>query len=179
MKVKAIVSLLVVIAAMISCKNDKTSPEVETVEVEKTKEPYASAPLEAEFNDPKVADVYNAYNALKTALVNTDAASAQQKASELLTAYSNMGVEDEVFKAAQAIAESEDVKVQRTSFSDVSAHIEGMLEGALTSGAIYKQYCPMAFNNTGGYWLSNTKEIRNPYFGDIMLKCGRVDSTLK
>ncbi|MFT4674108.1 MAG: hypothetical protein ACI9R6_001009, partial [Saprospiraceae bacterium] len=31
------------------------------------------------------------------------------------------------------------------------------------------------FNNTGGYWLSNSKEIRNPYFGSKMLKCGRID----
>ncbi len=37
---------------------------------------------------------------------------------------------------------------------------------------IYYQYCPMAFNNTGAYWLSNSEEIKNPYFGDKMLTCG-------
>jgi hypothetical protein len=53
------------------------------------------------------------------------------------------------------------------------------MEGALAAGTIYKQYCPMAFSNTGAYWLSESKEIRNPYFGDKMLKCGRIVSEIK
>ena len=44
---------------------------------------------------------------------------------------------------------------------------------------MYKQFCPMAFNDQGGYWLSNSKEVRNPYFGDKMLKCGMVKVTLE
>jgi hypothetical protein len=36
----------------------------------------------------------------------------------------------------------------------------------------------MAFNNTGGFWLSDSKTIRNPYFGDKMLTCGQVRETL-
>lgn len=43
----------------------------------------------------------------------------------------------------------------------------------------YYAYCPMAFNNKGGYWLSNEKKIRNPYFGDAMLACGGVREQLK
>ncbi len=39
---------------------------------------------------------------------------------------------------------------------------------------VYYQYCPMAFNNKGAYWLSNQREILNPYFGNKMLKCGEV-----
>lgn len=43
---------------------------------------------------------------------------------------------------------------------------------------IYYQYCPMAFNNKGAYWLSNTEEIRNPYFGDKMLTCGSTKEVI-
>jgi len=43
---------------------------------------------------------------------------------------------------------------------------------------IYYLYCPMAFNNTGAYWLSNTEEIKNPYFGDKMLKCGSTKEVI-
>jgi Cu(I)/Ag(I) efflux system membrane fusion protein len=32
----------------------------------------------------------------------------------------------------------------------------------------------MAFDNKGGFWISKEPEIKNPYFGDIMLKCGEV-----
>ncbi len=43
---------------------------------------------------------------------------------------------------------------------------------------VYRQYCPMAFDNTGAYWLSDVAEIRNPYFGDMMLECGTVKEVL-
>jgi Cu(I)/Ag(I) efflux system membrane fusion protein len=35
----------------------------------------------------------------------------------------------------------------------------------------------MAFD-TGAYWISDSKEIRNPYFGDAMLTCGEVKKEL-
>lgn len=38
----------------------------------------------------------------------------------------------------------------------------------------YVVFCPMADNNTGGYWLSDKDEVVNPYFGDMMLNCGEV-----
>jgi hypothetical protein len=28
-------------------------------------------------------------------------------------------------------------------------------------------------------WLSETEEVRNPYYGDDMLECGKVTATLK
>lgn len=45
-------------------------------------------------------------------------------------------------------------------------------------GKVYYQFCPMAFNDRGAYWLSRDTEIRNPYFGDKMLKCGSVEDSL-
>ena len=43
---------------------------------------------------------------------------------------------------------------------------------------VYYQFCPMAFNEKGAFWLSTTKEISNPYFGDQMLTCGEIKETL-
>ena len=37
---------------------------------------------------------------------------------------------------------------------------------------IYYQFCPMARNGAGAYWLSAVKEIKNPYYGEAMLTCG-------
>jgi hypothetical protein len=37
----------------------------------------------------------------------------------------------------------------------------------------------MAFDGEGGYWLSDSKEIRNPYYGEKMLVCGNVEKTFK
>jgi membrane fusion protein, copper/silver efflux system len=43
---------------------------------------------------------------------------------------------------------------------------------------LYVQYCPMARSNKGAYWLSTTKELVNPYMGQIMLACGRTHETI-
>jgi Cu(I)/Ag(I) efflux system membrane fusion protein len=43
---------------------------------------------------------------------------------------------------------------------------------------VYYQFCPMAFDNSGAYWLSDNNEIRNPYFGSKMLTCGEVTDSL-
>lgn len=43
---------------------------------------------------------------------------------------------------------------------------------------VYYQFCPMAFDNTGAYWLSDKSEVRNPYFGSKMLTCGEVTDSL-
>ena len=48
------------------------------------------------------------------------------------------------------------------------------------STPIYVQRCPMADSNKGADWLSKKKEIKNPYFGSAMLKCGEtIDSITK
>ena len=44
---------------------------------------------------------------------------------------------------------------------------------------LYVQHCPMADNNKGADWLSLSKEIKNPYFGNAMLSCGEVISTMQ
>lgn len=43
---------------------------------------------------------------------------------------------------------------------------------------VYNQYCPMAFNNKGGNWLSYNPQIRNPYFGNSMLDCGYAQDSI-
>lgn len=47
-----------------------------------------------------------------------------------------------------------------------------------TEKPMYKMFCPMADNNAGAYWLSETKKVENPYFGAKMLTCGKVEEEL-
>ncbi len=42
----------------------------------------------------------------------------------------------------------------------------------------YIQYCPMANDKKGAYWLSQSEIIKNPYFGSSMLGCGEVTENL-
>ena len=41
-----------------------------------------------------------------------------------------------------------------------------------------RAHCPMAFANTGADWFQKGDEIRNPYYGASMLRCGRVVEVL-
>ncbi|PVW17208.1 DUF3347 domain-containing protein [Marixanthomonas spongiae] len=181
MKKYAFLSVLFVAITAISCNDTKkqAEPEIKTVDTNAESEPYTAAKTDAEFKDEKMAKVFDQYIQLKTALVNTDAEKASAKASELMTAFANVGVDDVALQAVQDIEESDDIKAQRTAFVTVTSEVEKMMDDALASGTIYKQYCPMAFNNEGAYWLSESKDIMNPYFGDKMLKCGRVDAEIQ
>ena len=107
-------------------------------------------------------------------MVASDAAAVKTGANALL----NVSGDATLKEIAQTIANADGIENQRKALPDLTASVERLLDNAITSGAIYKQYCPMAFNNTGAYWLSSEKEIRNPYFGDAMLSCGSVKETI-
>jgi len=44
----------------------------------------------------------------------------------------------------------------------------------LNNKPLYLEYCSMANDNFGAYWLSFDKEIKNPYYGEQMLACGEI-----
>lgn len=162
-----------------SCKESKSQqPESET-KTESVKQAYKAAAPTVKFKDPKIATVYTSYIELKTQLVNSDVAASAAAAQTLLTALSNVGVEEETFLAAQYVMESKSLDGQREAFNTVTQAVEALIIDNISSGEVYKQYCPMAFNNKGAYWLSNSETVYNPYFGDVMLNCGRVSDTLQ
>ena len=80
--------------------------------------------------------------------------------------------------ATAKIKGSKDISSARTHFSSLSTQVIKLTETyKLTKAVVYQDYCPMAFNNKGGYWLSETEDIQNPYFGASMLSCGEVKKT--
>ena len=82
--------------------------------------------------------------------------------------------------ALSEITGSDDIEVQRAAFSNLSDNLYKSIKAyGLGTMTAYQEFCPMAFNDQGAYWISDSKEIRNPYFGDKMLTCGRVTEELK
>jgi len=68
---------------------------------------------------------------------------------------------------------------QRKAFSGVTDQMYRYIRAFGLSGTTaYYAYCPMALNNKGAYWLTDAREVRNPYFGDQMLKCGSLRQQL-
>ncbi|WP_111597551.1 DUF3347 domain-containing protein [Chitinophaga skermanii] len=81
---------------------------------------------------------------------------------------------------AGMLLEKSDLEKRRASFEAVSDMLYDFVKATGLKGAtVYRQFCPMAFNDRGAYWLSDKSVVRNPYFGDEMLGCGEVTDTLQ
>lgn len=65
----------------------------------------------------------------------------------------------------------------RRGFAAISEGILNLAASFEHSTAVYVQYCPMALEE-GALWLSTSKNIRNPYYGDQMLECGEVQGEI-
>jgi hypothetical protein len=79
----------------------------------------------------------------------------------------------------QAIASNDNIEGQRSSFSMLSMHLYELAKVFGTGQVLYYDHCPMALNNTGANWLSETKEIQNPYMGSSMISCGTVKEVIQ
>ena len=125
--------------------------------------------------------VLTAYYKVKDALVETNSADAALYAQELSTLTSNDPIwSDVTLHAGEMAVSQDDVEKQREAFERLSNALYDAFQAANPNGAtIYVQYCPMAFNDKGAYWLSSEEEIFNPYFGDKMLHCGVVKETIE
>jgi hypothetical protein len=141
----------------------------------------------------QVKQLTSHYLEIKNALVASDAAAAKEAASKLnapldgFNATSLPADQQNLYmqqagairEAANGITKATNVEAQRKHLGTLSQAVYALNKSFGTGeNQLYHQYCPMANNNKGGYWLSAEKEVRNPYFGDKMLKCGKVTETL-
>lgn len=44
---------------------------------------------------------------------------------------------------------------------------------------LYKDFCPMANDGKGAIWISEVREIKNPYLGSKMPTCGTIKEEIK
>lgn len=136
--------------------------------------------LEPAFKDKSLGAAYSHYIHLKNALVASDFQKSKSASEALVKAIHQVKNADKVNNEAAKIAQAGSMEDQRKAFTALSNEMITLVKSTgISSGEIYLEYCPMANNNKGGYWLSNEKEIRNPYYGDKMLKCGSVKETIQ
>jgi len=89
--------------------------------------------------------------------------------------------EDELKEHAEHIGKNaDDIKHQRSHFSLMSEVMYDIVRSFGGGQALYHDHCPMYDKDKGGaMWLSETKEIKNPYFGNEMPKCGSFEEMIK
>ncbi|MHC4133245.1 MAG: efflux RND transporter periplasmic adaptor subunit, partial [Planctomycetota bacterium] len=87
-----------------------------------------------------------------------------------------MGNSMKMKAALDKIKETEGIEPMREEFENLSNELIAVVGqfGVYPDKTLYKINCPMAFNNKGADWLQIDEDIRNPYFGASMYKCGQV-----
>lgn len=126
-----------------------------------------------------VADVVENYLRLKDALVASDPDQAKEKAVKLLEVIDATQM-FRMQQSAKEIASADNLETQRVFFDSLSVDLyQRLQETQGNEQLLYRQFCPMAFNNRGAFWLSSNREIRNPYFGEQMMNCGRVEEEVR
>lgn len=152
--------------------------EAATVDVQK------AAPLAA---------VFDKYFAVKDALVKTDGAGASVSATALVQEINKvdmksldmnvhtvwMKVLGELKEDAEHISETKDAAHQRDHFDSLSKNIYSLIKVSKVETPVYYQFCPMANDGKGANWLSKENAVKNPYYGSMMMSCGKTVETIK
>ena len=195
---KRVVLPLIIIAALalvtwqFFCKSQDDKP----AQAEEKQQPLSIKENSGPFNQ-SFARMLSAYFGLKDALVAGDTSKASAAALSLSTASDSLKVNEikgdstgviketalnftgTIKSSAQALASEQDIKAKRKEFEMIADAMWSLTRTVRYDGQkVYWQYCPMAFNNKGAYWMSNEKEIKNPYFGKEMPDCGSVEDSL-
>ena len=71
------------------------------------------------------------------------------------------------------------IKDQRAHFAMMSESAYNLVKNFGAGRPVYHDHCPMARDNQGAMWLSEIKEVKNPYFGAEMPNCGTVEEVIK
>ncbi|NIJ46369.1 Cu(I)/Ag(I) efflux system membrane fusion protein [Wenyingzhuangia heitensis] len=138
--------------------------------------------------------IYKDYLTIKNALVKDDPKTVLKTSKILLENLSKINTElltnnetqkqwnfikKEIEITLDLILKSKEINKQRNYFKQLSKAFINAVEKFGVQEKVYKQYCPMSNSNKGAFWLSNNKEVLNPYFGKKMLTCGEVKQIIE
>ena len=191
------------LAFISGCSGKSENGATEAPEDQKTEERRSPAAGAMQSREPQfqvddkfqeqLTSVFTSYVGLKDAFVDTDPNKVQGEASEMKEAIAQVDMKllsgaahndwmdylAAIRTSLNEIQASDDIEIQREAFSTLSDNLYKSIKAfGLNGKEAFYGYCPMAFDNEGGYWLSDQTTIRNPYFGDKMLTCGEVKEKL-
>ncbi len=149
--------------------------------------------LNEEFRN-QLAGVFGSYFTLQEALANDQLQKATEATEKTLAALKGvdmmlldgeshdqwMGLSLALQEILTNAAGDQTIEKLRESFHLLSQQLIKVSKqyGSVIKGPTYIVHCPMAFNNSGANWLQTSDQVRNPYFGEMMLKCGGVEEVI-
>lgn len=153
---------------------------------------HSATPVTEVQNENQLKTVLDNYFIVKDALVKSDGNATAIASKELLTAVSAvkmdklemnvhmvwMKVLNQIKEDAEHISDTKDVKHQREHFMTLSKNIYTLIKVSKNETPVYYQFCPMANGGKGANWLSKENAVKNPYYGSMMLSCGKTVETI-
>ena len=140
-----------------------------------------------------ISPILDKYLQLKNALTKDDSKAAATAGKELnaaLNAVSPNSIDAKISKEYTEIAEdakehsqhigdnSGKIAHQREHFATLSKDVNDLIKIFGAGRKVYQDFCPMYNDGKGAIWISETKEIKNPYYGAEMLSCGELKKEL-
>lgn len=177
-----IIALVLIAATVVSCNNSSSKEDsaVDTTSVTSEK---------TEVRKDGIAPILSGYLALNNALASDDSKAAAEAGKRILDGLENVDMNSiAANKMKQFMELAADVKENAEHIRDNAGKIDhqrehleflskDILDLITLFGApqkLYQIHCPMASNEKGADWISDSKEVKNPYFGNAMLGCGEV-----
>ena len=201
-KIAFVITAIVLIIT--ACNNNKSSKETGTSKMDTTKNTQVDNTPMAEVTpafsnvDTKLAaslkTVVDHYLHIKNALVADNGSEAAKGGKAMADAMSKVdkslftaeqkkiydGIEDDLKEHAEHIGENAGkIEHQREHFSMMSEDVYDLVKAFGGGQTLYHDHCPMANDNKGAMWLSEIKEIKNPYFAGKMSECVTVPEVIK
>ena len=183
-----ILSLTLVSIFFVACNNDGSNKQASD-----STATMGTADQETTENKMPASEVLSSYLTLKNALTNDNDKEAATAATELVKAFKNMDktalnaeqsqvytdVEADAIEHAEHIAANAgNIVHQREHFETLSQEVYELVKATGAGQKLYYTNCPMYNSNKGANWLSETKEVKNPYLGQAMSTCGSVKEEL-
>ena len=154
----------------------------------------ASTSSKEDNQSASINGIVSSYLQLKNALANDNGKDAAAAGSAMVSALRGFDqsslsadkkktfedIQDDAGEHAEHISmNGGNIKHQREHFETLSKDVYDLVKTFGANQTLYKDFCPMYNNNKGANWLSETKEIKNPYLGKKMATCGEVKETIQ
>jgi Protein of unknown function (DUF3347) len=146
-------------------------------------------------NTNSIKEIVTVYLQLKNAFTKDKSNDAATSATSLQAAFKNFDktalvagqnkifadIADDATEHAEHISTNAgNIAHQREHFEMLSKDITDLIKTFGSGGqTLYRDFCPMYNNNKGAFWISETKEIKNPYLGKAMPTCGTMKEEIK
>jgi len=131
----------------------------------------------------RLSQMLQSYYNIKDALVAGNSKTASESATDFIKNLNGISLKlisegnvSSLLKDAGKIADAKSIDKQRAAFANFSTNITAVAKKLkLGNQPLYIQYCPMKKAS----WLSSEQAIKNPYYGNSMLTCGKVTGTIQ